>query len=72
LYGEGGDSKNREYAAASGYYLKAASLLPASGNPHHQLVQIASYSGDEFAATYRYFRSSAWLWRVLSQRPVTT
>ncbi|XP_056858296.1 nonsense-mediated mRNA decay factor SMG7 isoform X2 [Raphanus sativus] len=58
LYGEG-DSKNREYAAASGYYLQAASLLPASGNPHHQLAIIASYSGDEFAATYRYFRSLA-------------
>ncbi|CAN7038034.1 hypothetical protein BRARA_B00821 [Brassica rapa] len=59
LYGEGGDSKNREYAAASGYYLQAASLLPASGNPHHQLAIIASYSADEFAATYRYFRSLA-------------
>ncbi|CAH8313625.1 unnamed protein product [Eruca vesicaria subsp. sativa] len=58
LYGEG-DSKNREYAAASGYYLQAASLLPASGNPHHQLAIVASYSGDEFAATYRYFRSLA-------------
>ncbi|KAL1189230.1 Nonsense-mediated mRNA decay factor SMG7 [Cardamine amara subsp. amara] len=58
LYGEG-DSKNREYAAASSYYLQAASLLPASGNPHHQLAIIASYSGDEFALTYRYFRSLA-------------
>ncbi|VVB17111.1 unnamed protein product [Arabis nemorensis] len=58
VYGDG-DSKNREYAAASSYYLQAASLLPASGNPHHQLAIIASYSGDEFAATYRYFRSLA-------------
>ncbi|CAF2340684.1 unnamed protein product [Brassica napus] len=58
LYGEG-DSKNREHAAASSYYLQAASLLPGSGNPHHQLAIIASYSGDEFAATYRYFRSLA-------------
>ncbi|CAH2072366.1 unnamed protein product [Thlaspi arvense] len=58
LYGEG-DSKSREYAAASSYYLQAASLLPASGNPHHQLAIIASYSADEFAATYRYFRSLA-------------
>uniref|UniRef100_A0A1J3GZW4 Protein SMG7 n=1 Tax=Noccaea caerulescens TaxID=107243 RepID=A0A1J3GZW4_NOCCA len=58
LYAEG-DSKNREHAAASSYYLQAASLLPASGNPHHQLAIIASYSGDEFAATYRYFRSLA-------------
>ncbi|EOA19874.1 hypothetical protein CARUB_v10000123mg [Capsella rubella] len=58
LYGEG-DSKIREYTAAKSYYLQAASLLPASGNPHHQLAIIASYSGDEFAATYRYFRSLA-------------
>ncbi|XP_010536114.1 PREDICTED: protein SMG7 [Tarenaya hassleriana] len=58
LYGEG-DSKHREYAAASSYYLQAASLLPASGNPHHQLAIIASYSGDELAAIYRYFRSLA-------------
>ncbi|KAF2291955.1 hypothetical protein GH714_042297 [Hevea brasiliensis] len=35
LYGEG-DSKPREYAAASSYYLQAASLWPSSGNPHHQ------------------------------------
>ncbi|XP_010493000.1 PREDICTED: protein SMG7 isoform X2 [Camelina sativa] len=58
LYGEG-DSKNREYAAASSYYLQAASLWPGSGNPHHQLAIIASYSSDEFALTYRYFRSLA-------------
>lgn len=37
LYGEG-DSKNRDYAAASSYYLQAASLLPSSGNPHHQVL----------------------------------
>lgn len=37
LYGEG-DSKKREYAVASTYYLQAASLLPASGNPHHQVI----------------------------------
>lgn len=37
LYGEG-DSKNREYNAASGYYLQAASLWPSSGNPHHQVL----------------------------------
>ena len=36
LYGEG-DSKNREYTAASSYYLQAASLCPSSGNPHHQV-----------------------------------
>ncbi|GAV62120.1 EST1_DNA_bind domain-containing protein/EST1 domain-containing protein [Cephalotus follicularis] len=58
LYGDG-DSKAREYAAASSYYLQATSLLPSSGNPHHQLAILASYSGDELAAVYRYFRSLA-------------
>ncbi|XP_024926804.3 nonsense-mediated mRNA decay factor SMG7 [Ziziphus jujuba] len=58
LYGEG-DSKTREYAAASSYYLQAASLWPSSGNPHHQLAILASYSGDELVAVYRYFRSLA-------------
>ena len=37
LYGEG-DSKTREFAAASSYYLQAASLWPSSGNPHHQVL----------------------------------
>ena len=37
LYGEG-DSKSRDYAAASSYYLQAASIWPSSGNPHHQVV----------------------------------
>ncbi|XP_021643760.2 nonsense-mediated mRNA decay factor SMG7 isoform X2 [Hevea brasiliensis] len=58
LYGEG-ESKTREYAAASSYYLQAASLWPSSGNPHHQLAILASYSGDELVAVYRYFRSLA-------------
>ncbi|RDY07478.1 Protein SMG7, partial [Mucuna pruriens] len=58
LYGEG-DSVKREFAAASSYYLQAASIWPSSGNPHHQLAILASYSGDELAATYRYFRSLA-------------
>ncbi|XWS52609.1 hypothetical protein CRYUN_Cryun11dG0085700 [Craigia yunnanensis] len=58
LYGDG-DSKSREYAAASSYYLQAASILPSSGNPHHQLAILASYSGDELVAVYRYFRSLA-------------
>lgn len=39
LYGEG-DSINREFAAASSYYLQAASLWPSSGNPHHQVFGI--------------------------------
>ncbi|GKV26267.1 hypothetical protein SLEP1_g35604 [Rubroshorea leprosula] len=58
LYGEG-DSITREYAAASSYYLQAASIWPSSGNPHHQLAILASYSGDELVAVYRYFRSLA-------------
>ncbi|XP_028797617.1 protein SMG7 [Neltuma alba] len=58
LYGEG-DSVNREFGAASSYYLQAASLCPSSGNPHHQLALLASYSGDELVTIYRYFRSLA-------------
>ncbi|XVF19392.1 hypothetical protein REPUB_Repub11eG0106700 [Reevesia pubescens] len=58
LYGDG-DSKSREYAAASSYYLQASSIWPSSGNPHHQLAILASYSGDELVAVYRYFRSLA-------------
>ncbi|XP_017606748.1 nonsense-mediated mRNA decay factor SMG7-like isoform X1 [Gossypium arboreum] len=58
LYGDG-DSKSREYAAASSYYLQAASIWPSSGNPHHQLAILASYSGDELVAIYWYFRSLA-------------
>ncbi|KAJ7964984.1 Protein SMG7 [Quillaja saponaria] len=58
LYGEG-DSKDREYATASSYYLQAASLWPSGGNPHHQLAILASYAGDDLVAFYRYFRSLA-------------
>ncbi|KAK9154653.1 hypothetical protein Sjap_002133 [Stephania japonica] len=57
-YGEG-DSRTRDYAAASSYYMQAASLSPLSGNPHHQLAILAGYFGDEFVAVYRYFRSLA-------------
>ncbi|XXG52144.1 hypothetical protein AAC387_Pa03g0531 [Persea americana] len=58
LYGEG-DSATRDFAVASSYYMQAASLWPSSGNPHHQLAILAFYSGDEFVAVYRYFRSLA-------------
>ncbi|KAK3043195.1 hypothetical protein RJ639_001628 [Escallonia herrerae] len=58
LYGEG-DSKARDFAAASSYYMQASSLWPSSGNPHHQLAIVANYSGDELVAVYRYFRSLA-------------
>ncbi|CAN4118646.1 unnamed protein product [Withania somnifera] len=58
LYGEG-DSKARDLAAASSYYLQASSLWPSSGNPHHQLAILSSYSSDDLVAIYRYFRSLA-------------
>ncbi|GMP97763.1 hypothetical protein CsSME_00045897 [Camellia sinensis var. sinensis] len=58
LYGEG-ESKARDFAAASSYYMQASSLWPSSGNPHHQLAILASYSGDELLTIYRYFRSLA-------------
>nr|CAB3456638.1 unnamed protein product [Digitaria exilis] len=58
LHGDG-DSASREYAAASSYYQEAASIYPSSGNPHHQLAILASYSGNEVVAVYRYFRSLA-------------
>ncbi|XP_010269415.1 PREDICTED: protein SMG7-like [Nelumbo nucifera] len=57
-YGDG-DSRARDYVAASSYYMQAASLWPSSGNPHHQLAILASYSGDDLVAIYRYFRSLA-------------
>ncbi|KAL2895865.1 Protein SMG7 [Bienertia sinuspersici] len=58
LYGDG-ESKTRDFAAASSYYMQASSLWPSGGNPHHQLAIVAAYHGDDFAATYRYFRSLA-------------
>ncbi|BAT80863.1 Protein SMG7 SMG7-like protein [Vigna angularis] len=58
LYG-GGDSKKREYAAASSYYLQAATIWPSSGNPYHQLALLASYNEDELTTVYCYFRSLA-------------
>ncbi|XP_042002555.1 protein SMG7-like [Salvia splendens] len=58
LYGEG-DSKARDFAAASSYYLQASSMWPSSGNPHHQLAILAGYSNDELLSIYRYFRSLA-------------
>ncbi|KAK1428913.1 hypothetical protein QVD17_17753 [Tagetes erecta] len=58
LYAEG-DSKTRDFATASSYYKEAATLMPSSGNPHHQLAILASYSGDELLSVYRYFRSLA-------------
>lgn len=42
LYGEG-ESKVRDFAAASSYYLQASSLWPSSGNPHHQVPFISLF-----------------------------
>ncbi|KAI3472271.1 hypothetical protein Pfo_029759 [Paulownia fortunei] len=58
LYGEG-DSKARDFVAASSFYMQACSLWPSSGNPHHQLAILAGYSNDELVTIYRYFRSLA-------------
>ncbi|KAL3623729.1 hypothetical protein CASFOL_032545 [Castilleja foliolosa] len=59
LYGEEGDSKARDFTAASSYYMQASSIWPSSGNPHHQLAILAGYSNDELLSFYRYFRSLA-------------
>lgn len=45
LYGEG-DSKARDFAAASSYYLQASSLWPSSGNPHHQVNSYTNVFGS--------------------------
>eukprot|EP01018_Ginkgo_biloba_P025128 Gb_21699 [translate_table: standard] len=58
LHGDG-DVQNHDWSVAAGYYLKAVSLWPASGNPHNQLAVLATYVGDELLAVYRYFRSLA-------------
>ncbi|GLJ28613.1 hypothetical protein SUGI_0563850 [Cryptomeria japonica] len=58
LHGEG-DPSGRDFKVAESYYIQAASLWPASGNPHHQLAILATYMGNELVAVYRYFRSLA-------------
>ncbi|GAB2267140.1 hypothetical protein Dimus_002125 [Dionaea muscipula] len=58
LYGEG-ESKMRDFTAASSYYKQASWLWPSHGNPHHQLAIVVFYSGDEYVAIYHYFRSLA-------------
>ncbi|MCO5606791.1 hypothetical protein L7F22_060981 [Adiantum nelumboides] len=54
-----GDGKVRDWSIAAGFYVKAVSLWPASGNPYHQLAVLATYIGDEMLAVYHYFRSLA-------------
>lgn len=39
LYGEG-ESKTRDFAAASTYYMQASSLCSSNGNPHHQVLKL--------------------------------
>ncbi|KAJ4755050.1 Telomerase activating protein Est1 [Rhynchospora pubera] len=58
LYGEG-EVVSREFGAASSYYTQALNMCPTSGNPHHQLGILATYSRDELLVVYRYFRSLA-------------
>ncbi|CAN6457340.1 unnamed protein product [Victoria cruziana] len=41
------------------YYLNAASVYPASGNPHNQLALLAMYIGDELQQMYHFVRSLA-------------
>ncbi|KAH7294841.1 hypothetical protein KP509_27G021400 [Ceratopteris richardii] len=55
----GDDVKNHDWSIAAGFYVKAASLWPASGNPYNQLAVLATYIGDEMLAVYHYFRSLA-------------
>lgn len=61
LYGDG-DSKARDYAAASSYYMEASSLWPSSGNPHHQvflfITLLSCFHSIHFVACYTYFISS--------------
>ncbi|XP_057785187.1 nonsense-mediated mRNA decay factor SMG7-like [Salvia miltiorrhiza] len=59
LYGGEGDSKARDFTAASTHYMQASSLCPSNGNAHHQLAILAGYSNDELVSIYRYFRSLA-------------
>ncbi|KAJ7513837.1 hypothetical protein O6H91_23G016400 [Diphasiastrum complanatum] len=58
LHSEGG-GRSHDWSVATGYYLKAASLWPSSGNPHNQLAVLATYVGDELLAVHQYFRSLA-------------
>ncbi|GAQ92205.1 telomerase activating protein est1 [Klebsormidium nitens] len=53
------DSKVKDWAIVANYYLQAAALWPASGNPHNQLAVLATYVDDELLAVYRYYRSLA-------------
>lgn len=54
-----GDVASRDWSVAAGYYLQAAALWPASGNPHNQMAVLATYKEDELLAVYFYYRSLA-------------
>ena len=41
-HGEG-DAKNHDWSIAAGFYVKAAFIWPASGNPHNQVLTFFSY-----------------------------
>ncbi|RHZ69848.1 hypothetical protein Glove_277g38 [Diversispora epigaea] len=53
------DKPRKNWSTACDYYNSARQLVPDSGNPHNQLAVIATYSVDEFAAFYHYYRSLA-------------
>ncbi|CAG8480573.1 10618_t:CDS:10 [Diversispora eburnea] len=53
------DKPRKNWSTACDYYNSARQLIPDSGNPHNQLAVIATYSVDEFAAFYHYYRSLA-------------
>ena len=54
LYSE---NKRKEYSVAAKYYQRAATLIPASGNPQNQLAVLAIYSKIDIDAVYHYCRS---------------
>jgi hypothetical protein len=54
-----GPASAKDWGASAGYYAAAARLFPGGGNPHNQLAVLATYTGDELCAAYRYARAQA-------------
>jgi hypothetical protein len=54
-----GPASAKDWGASGGYYAAAARLFPGGGNPHNQLAVLATYTGDEMCAAYRYARAQA-------------
>eukprot|EP00897_Mesotaenium_endlicherianum_P003184 jgi/Mesen1/2894/ME000175S02050 len=53
------DAASRDWSVAASYYVQAAALWPASGNPFNQLAVLATYVDDDVLAVYEYYRSLA-------------